>query len=164
MGKNREEKKEVFAMDIIAAQAQEMKDALWCICHELRSINEFLREVKSFEITGEGMSTSALAIVVGTTRIFDLTDIPSGSVLPAGVIPAWTSSDTANTSLTPSADGLKCAVAVGASAPVPGGFNLTVSATLPDGTTPTSGPQPVAYQAAPVVEPASFGITEEPAS
>lgn len=189
MAKNRasrEEKKEEFAMDIIAIESAGIREelrkiqldahetclevgasrhALECICRELKRLNEFLREPKSFEIREENsMATSGLAIVVGTTRTFDLADVPSNAVLPAGVVPTWTSDDSANTTLTPSTDGLKCNVAVSASAPVPGGFNLTVSAALPDGTNPTSGPQPVAYQSAPVIEPTSFTISEEPAS
>ena len=111
------------------------------------------------------MGTAALAIVVGTTRTFDLEDIPVGSQLPAGVTPIWSTSDEVNTSLTPSADGLHCAVAVAQDAPVPGGFNLTVEAALPDGTNPTSGPVAVAFQAEPPPpEPTAFNIVEEPAS
>lgn len=74
-------------------------------------------------------------IVVGQSGVFQETPTPPGAVIPAGSIPVWTTSDTTNTALTPSADGTQVAVAVSASAPVGGSFVLTV--TNQDGTFPT---------------------------
>jgi hypothetical protein len=151
--------------------------ALQFIGHQLKrfnDFNEFLHSVKSFEISEENeMGTSALVLVIGTTRLFDVVDVPAGSVIPPGVIPSWVSDDQANTSLSPSADGLKVAVAAANDPALVGrSFNLTVSADIPDtSTTPpgtktiTSGPKAVLY-AAPAGPPApgSFDIAEEPAA
>jgi hypothetical protein len=149
-------------------------EALQGIRHEFKrfnDFNEFLREAKSFDITGEN-TMGALVIVIGTTRTFDLVDLPKGSVLPAGVVPTWATDDPTNTSLNQSADGLKVAVAAANDPTLVGkSFNLSVSAVVPDtSTTPpgtktiTSGPKPVAYQAAAVPPLASFDIAEEPAA
>ena len=74
-------------------------------------------------------------IKLGATGTFVATPQPPGAQLPTGVVPSWTSSDS-TISLTPAADGLST------TATVPVGdtntsFTLTVSATLPDGGTPS---------------------------
>jgi hypothetical protein len=70
----------------------------------------------------------------GATKHFGVTDLPAGSALPTGIIPAWTSSDvTVGAVVTPNPDatGLTCAVTGVAAA---GSFTLTATATLADGT------------------------------
>lgn len=64
-------------------------------------------------------------IVAGSTGVFQETPTPQGAVIPAGTVPVWSTSDTANTTLTPSADGTTVSVAVSASAS--GSFDLTVA-------------------------------------
>jgi hypothetical protein len=85
-------------------------------------------------------------IVAGATGVFQETPLPIGAVIPAGTIPKWSTSDTTNTSLTPSADGTQCAVAVAAGATIPS-FVLTVS--NQDGSFPTPVTVPVLQPAPP---------------
>lgn len=115
-------------------------------------------QIKQIFIRGESMAIKG--ILPGQSGSFALQDIPLNSVLPAGVIPVWTSSDTTNAPVVASADGLSASVALSASA-VPGGsFNLQVDATLPDGTTPSSGPVAIPILAPPPPEPSSFVINQ----
>lgn len=79
---------------------------------------------------------SITGIVPGATGLFAEAPLPVGTTLPAGVVPVWTSSDPANAPVTASADGTTASVAVPAAASA-ASFNLSVSATLPDGTTPS---------------------------
>jgi hypothetical protein len=65
-------------------------------------------------------------IVAGATGVFQETPTPPGAVIPVGTIPQWSTSDTVNTALTPSADGTQCAVAVAATATI-STFNLSVA-------------------------------------
>lgn len=76
-----------------------------------------------------------VGIVVGATGTFTETPTPAGAVIPAGTVPQWSTSDTTNTTLTPSVDGAGVAVAVAATAPVGGSFTLTVA--NQDGSFPT---------------------------
>lgn len=76
-----------------------------------------------------------VGIVVGATGVFTETPTPAGSTIPAGTVPQWTTSDTVNTTLTPSADGTSVSVATATTAPVGGSFTLTVA--NQDGTFPT---------------------------
>jgi hypothetical protein len=88
----------------------------------------------------EGEEMPILGIAPGATGQFSAQPVDknqNNDALPAGVVPVWTSSDTVNTTVTPTADGLGAAVAVSASAPPGTPFTLSISATLPDGTTPT---------------------------
>lgn len=101
------------------------------------------RSVTNMAITG---------IKPGATGTFAESPVPPGTPLPAGVIPQWSSSDTTNTSLTPSADGTSCLVAVPSSATI-ASFVLTVKATLPDGTTPSGN------ATVPVLQPEVTGFT-----
>jgi hypothetical protein len=75
----------------------------------------------------------SIPITIGETGTFQATPQPPGSVVPAGVVPQWTSSDvTVATVANPNPDttGLTTVVTGVAG----GTFTLTVSATLPDGT------------------------------
>ena len=72
----------------------------------------------------------------GATGTFAETPLPSGTTLPAGVIPAWSVSDPTQASVTASADGTSAVCAVPTSATA-ASFTLTVTAKLPDGTTPS---------------------------
>lgn len=112
-------------------------EALRCICHELKRLNEFLRAAKSFEIKQIGGSGMAITgIVLGATGTFTETPTPAGGALQAGNVPVWTSDD-ANTTLTPSADGTSVNVAT-STADTATSFNLTVSGVASDGTAITS--------------------------
>jgi hypothetical protein len=167
MGK-REEKKEVFAMDVIALEAKGIReelrriaDAQECICRELKRLNEFLRAPKSILITqqGESMATPN-GIPVGGQGTFLATPQPAGTSF-GSVAPVWTSSDTANTSLTPGADGTTVNVAAGASAPVGGSFTLTATWTATDGSGDVAtGSLVVSYNAAANNNPTSIAITQ----
>lgn len=75
-------------------------------------------------------------VKVGGAGTFTETPLPAGATLPAGVIPVWSTTDTLVT-LTPSTDGTSVVANVGATDTNPS-FPLTVTATLPDGTTPTA--------------------------
>jgi hypothetical protein len=74
--------------------------------------------------------------------------------VPAGVVPAWESSDPVNAPVVASVDGLSATVQTTAAYI---GCTLTVSAALPDGTNPTSGAVPVPVL---VIELAAFVITQ----
>jgi hypothetical protein len=73
----------------------------------------------------------------GNTLVFTATPTPAGAVLPAGVVPTWTSSDPTNAPVTADPTGLIGTVVLSSSITVGESVTLTVSATLPDGTTPT---------------------------
>src|ERR1700690_2592303 len=106
----------------------------------------------------QGDHMSITGIVVGATGTFAATVLPAGAVIPAGSVPVWTTSDTSNTSLTPSADGMSVAVATSAAAPVGGSFILTI--TNQDGTFPT----PVTVPYLPAAPPAQTGFEVEQTS
>lgn len=74
-------------------------------------------------------------IVVGQVGQYQAATVPTGSVLPTGVIPQWTSSDFTIASVeSPNSDATGFTIKVTG---VAGGtFTLTVSATLPDGSVP----------------------------
>jgi hypothetical protein len=141
--REREEKKELFAMDVIAREAvlatlelRGIHEALCCVCHELKRINEFLRAAKYFEIKqigGNGMATPGIiGIVLGAVGTFTEVPAPVGGALQAGAIPTWTSDDTL-TALTPSTDGTSVSVATSTSDTATS-FNLTVSGVNSAGT------------------------------
>jgi hypothetical protein len=73
-----------------------------------------------------GQAMSILGIVAGKTGVFTETPTPAGSSIPAGTIPVWTSSDTVNAPVVPTADGTGCSVTVPSSATITT-FNLTVA-------------------------------------
>lgn len=134
-----------------------------CVCHELKRLNEFVRAVKSFVLTEEGLPMGVIdGIVVGATGTITATPQPAGTSV-GSVVPTWTTSDTANTSITPSADGLSVAVAVGAGAPVGGSTTVTISATSPDGTVTATGSAVVPYFEStppPPTFPTSFDLAQ----
>lgn len=158
---DREEKKEVFALDVIAIETDGVREELRCICRELRRLNEFLRAVKSIQITQQGETMGVInGIAVGGQGTFLATPQPAGTLFGSAV-PVWTSSDSANTSLTPNSDGSQVNVAVGASAPVGGSFSLTATWTATDGSGATAtGTASVPYLAGAVVNPTSIDISQ----
>jgi len=115
------------------------------------------RELEIFQLkTGDDMAITGS--VPGTTSTFQETpSAPPNAVEPAGTTTVWTSSDTANTTLTP--NGNKVAVAVGSAAPVGGSYVLTATDTFPDGTTAT-GSATVPYLAPPTPEPTALQINQ----
>jgi hypothetical protein len=95
-------------------------------------------EVDGFTITQTGDSSMPLtAPDPGNTLVFTATPTPAGAVLPAGVVPTWTSSDPTLAPVTVDPTGLIGTVVLDPSIPVGESVTLTVTATLPDGTTPT---------------------------
>ncbi len=72
-------------------------------------------------------------VTAGATGTFAATAVPVGAVLPAGVVPVWTSSDvTVATVATPNPDATGLTTIL--TGVVTGSVTLTVAATLPDGT------------------------------
>ena len=65
-------------------------------------------------------------ILAGATGTFQETPLPVGAVIPAGSIPVWTSDNTTDVALTPSADGTQVAAAVSATTTITT-FNLSVA-------------------------------------
>ena len=90
--------------------------------------------------------TSLIGIAPGATGTFVAIPVDANGnqdMLPAGIIPTWVSSDPTNAPVVPSADGLSASVSLSPSATPGTPFTLTVSAPLPDGSTPTSGPESI---------------------
>ena len=92
---------------------EEIAKAGKCICHELHElrwlIHAFLfpvpRALQISQIIG-GQAMPITGIIVGATGTFASSpSAPPGAVEPAGTTRVWTTSDTVNTVLTPSADG-----------------------------------------------------------
>ena len=77
----------------------------------------------------------------GATLQYTAVPEPAGAVLPAGVVPKWTISDTTNTTLTVDSTGLIATVVLGANIPVGEAVTLSITATLPNGSTPTASVQ-----------------------
>ncbi len=157
----REEKKEVFALDTIAVDAHFIREELHCICEQLKRLNEFLRAPKVILVSQQGEKMGVInGIKVGGTGTFVGTPLPAGTSFGT-VAPVWTSSDAANTSLTPSADGTSVNVAVGAGAPVGGSFVLTATWTATDGSgAVATGTATVPYLAATPGNPTSIDIAQ----
>lgn len=121
------------------------------IRHIERYLRSLLEQQRGFIITqfnpDTGEFTMAITgIVAGGVGTFQETPTPPGAVIPAGSIPQWSTSDAANTSLTPSADGTSVAVAVAAATTITS-FVLTVM--NQDGTFPTPTTIPVLPPKAP---------------
>ena len=73
-----------------------------------------------------------MQVQAGQTGVFQATPVPSGSSLQAGAIPVWSVDDTADVTLTPSADGLTVSAAVSATATATS-FNLTITGVSSNG-------------------------------
>ena len=97
-------------------------------------------------------------IQVGAVGVFQETPIPVGAILPAGIVPSWTSSDaTIATVESPNSDATGATIKVtGMKA---GTFTLTVSATLPGGNV-IQGSATVQVVAAPPPAPTGFTISQ----
>jgi hypothetical protein len=123
----------------------------------IRLVRSLLPAPTKFKISQveKGKHMAITGIPLGGTKNFAAVNEPAGSVLPAGVIPQWSCSDSSAT-LTPSADGTNCNVSVPAN-DTNTSLTLTVTATLPVGTTPTSGPVTI-----PILppEPTAFTINQ----
>jgi len=100
---------------------------------------------------------------VGTTSTFTATPVPANAVDPVGAVRLWSTSDTVNTALTPSADLTAVSVAAAASAPVPGNYILTYTDTDASGRLiATSGPITVPFLAGTVTgnPPTDFVVNQ----
>jgi hypothetical protein len=100
---------------------------LQALCRKVRGFAIFQRERWSL--------MSVTGIQAGGQGTFAEVPLPIGDLLPPGVVPKWSTPDTKVT-LTPSSDGSSCVAAVDIS-DTNTSFDLSVTATLPDGTTPT---------------------------
>lgn len=112
---------------------REVRDINW----QLGKMFEYLvhKEIHYFHIVQLGDSMAISGVQPGLTGTFAATPQPVGAVLPSGVVPVWTV-DNPLVTLTPAADGLTVIAALDAS--ITGDtFNLTVTATLADGSTPS---------------------------
>ena len=114
---------------------EDLREFCW-ICkrhygHEEREFHRH-RKVRAFYITQKGDKRMAInGVTVGATGTFQATTVPAGSVLPTGVVPVWTSSDTTIATFAspnPDATGLTTILTGVAT----GSVTLTVAATLPD--------------------------------
>ena len=130
----REERKEAFAMDLIAVDAHYIREELRCICEQLKRLNEFFRAAQTLDLTQQGENMGVIkGILPGATGIFDLSTLPVGSSLQAGSIPTYTSDNSTDVSaLVPSADGMSFSVQA-AAAPVATSFNVTANAVSSSG-------------------------------
>lgn len=114
--------------------------------------------------TGEKSMANA-APDPGNTLQFTATPLPTGSSL-GSVIPTWTSSDTANVTITTDPTGLIATAALSTSIAVGESVTLTISATNPSdpsGATVATGSITFTVGAAtppPASFPTSFGITQ----
>ena len=137
------------------------KKELDAILHEIRKLRHFLekpKELKISQVSG-GFAMPITGVPVGGSGVFQESGLPAGSVFPTGTTFLWSSSDTANTSLTPSTDGTQVAMAVGAGATVGGSTTLSCVATLPGGVS-VSGSATVPYLAGAPVVPTSIQIDQ----
>lgn len=144
----------------ISEKAAKQEEALEKIAHDLHRLTDYFTRPVKLIITQLGDSTmtqgTLKGIAPGGTGQFGITPIDSTgnpSQLPAGVVPAWTSSDPTNAPVTASADGLTATVVTTTSYT---GCTLSVTAALPDGTLPAgTAPVPVL-----TLEVASFIINQ----
>lgn len=106
-----------------------------------------------------------VGIAIGATGTFLATPVDASGntvTLPAGIVPTWTSSDTTNAPVVPSADGLTVTVSVPSTAPttlVGTTFTLSLAATLANGAVVT-GTVNVPFLSASTGTVASFVITQ----
>lgn len=143
--------------EIIRLLKEEMRfnrKALLEIIHLLLRQSGFtIQQVQTDQTSGEKLMPIT-GIVAGATGVFQETPTPAGAVIPAGSIPVWTSSDTANAPAVASADGTTCSVAVPAGATITS-FSLTVG--NQDGTFPTTVTVPVTQ---PVIAQTGFQVDQ----
>jgi hypothetical protein len=155
---DREEKKEVFALDVIAIETESVREELRGIRRAAERIATVLERAffpvfKITQLDGGNMSAGQIkGTPVGGTSTFGESD-PAGFVDPSGAVRAWATSDAENTSLTPSPDTKQVSVAAAADAPVGGSYVLTYTDTDSSGNViGTSGPITVPFLPAPAVD------------
>jgi hypothetical protein len=167
-------REEIELLEAILAEQKRSNDF---ICKQLKFIGEELLvienelfpppDVTGFTIQQTGaspMGTTPTPPVLappdpGSTLVFTATPTPAGAVLPVGVIPVWTSSDPTNASVSADPTGLIGTVVLSSAIPVGESVTLTVTATLPDGTTPT-GSASFTVGALPPVEVTGFTVIQ----
>jgi hypothetical protein len=164
---------ELLAEILVRLEKCDTCELLHQILCQLKLINQTLlllvpspAEVDGFTVTQTGatMGTPPVPPVLvqpdpGATLQFTATPTPAGATLPAGVVPTWTSSDTTNVTITTDPTGLIASVVLGSAIPVGESVTLTVTATLPDGTTPT-GSASFTVGAAPPAEVTGFTVIQ----
>jgi hypothetical protein len=154
---SRTEREEIRLLRALLEVERENNHLLRQIYHK---ISPPVPEVSGFLIQQTGDSTMAFeAPDPGNTLQFTATPTPAGSVLPTGVVPTWTSSDTTNVTITTDPTGLIATVVLGTAIPVGESVTLTITATLPDGTTP-SGSVTFTVGAVPPVEVTGFTVIQ----
>lgn len=139
---------------------QEILLVLKQILSALERIESYLSTptVTSFTLTRTGAHMPLGPIDPGATLQYTATTNPAGSALPAGVVPTWTSSDPANVTITTDPTGLLGTIALGTGIPVGESVTITITATLPDSTTPT-GSDSFSVGSAPPPQVTSFTLT-----
>lgn len=136
----------IAADDTLRMMSDHERELLKWIVGELRYQRDLLYRILAIITTrpnafrilqcGGNKEMPILGIAPGATGVFTETPLPAGTSLPSGVVPAWTSSDP-KAVVTPTSDGTGCSVAVDPAITSPN-FTLSVTATLPDGTTPSA--------------------------
>jgi hypothetical protein len=144
--------------EIIRLLKEEMRfnrHALLEIIHLLRATLIYPKGMKIVFEENE-MSTPA-----GGTSTFTEAPTPAGSVFPAGTTFTWTVDDTADITLTPTADGTGVSAACAAS-PTGTSYNLTCTSsyTPPGAPTPISATLNVPITAAAPTNPTGMTITQ----
>lgn len=112
-------------------------DSILVLAQVLSSRSSNVSRIRITQIQGENTHMPIVGVKVGTSGTFTATLLDASSnviaTLPAGAtLGAWSSSDTTNTTGTPSADGLSIVVVVASNDPNPS-FNLAISGTNADG-------------------------------
>ena len=117
------------------SECEALLSLVYDIRHELRQIRRELyhQPITRFHIT----EVTMLPIAPGFSPVFTATPTPAGTAPGAGLVPAWTSSDSVNAPVSADSTGLVATVAIPASAVVGTTFTLTVSLTNADGTVAT---------------------------
>lgn len=98
-------------------------------------------------------------VLVGATAVFKATPEPAGSAIPAGVVPAWTSSDVtvlAPVIPNPDSTGIEGSFTGGA----PGTATVTCSVTNPANGNVATGSVVVTVEAPPPPFPSSLSISQ----
>lgn len=164
--REREEEKRIGIMSRKDRARRLEIEALRCICHELGRIATVLERVyfpvfKIAQLDGGNMSAGTITgTPVGGVSTFGETD-PAGFVDPVGAVRLWSTSDTVNTSITPSPNNSTVSVAAAATAPVGGSYILTFTDTDASGNLiGTSGPITVPFLPAVVAPPVDFVVNQ----
>jgi hypothetical protein len=160
------DKQQNEALSDIRTELRHIRRELRSVEERLSRLEEFtgVNEVESFSIQQTGDENMPVTgITPGATGTFTATPLDSSGnpiSLPAGAAPpVWSSSDTTNAPVTPSADGLSATVSVPATT-AGGSFTLTVQSPDLPGTPIGSVVVPINAVTPPPPTVASFAINQ----